>query len=92
LKEISERLEEAQGSMAVYANEGRQRHEFNMWDKVMLNTTKLPIGYANVHSSLQKLQHQFTGPFTLGQQFGPKVFEITDFSSHWHLYNVFNVD
>jgi hypothetical protein len=41
--------------MAVYANEGRQAHEFKMGDKVMLNTTKLPIGYANINSSSQQL-------------------------------------
>lgn len=78
--------------MAVEANEGRRLHGFCSGDKILLNTVKLLIGYTNVDSSSQKLQHHYAVPFTLGKQHRENALELTDFPPHWHLHNVFNVD
>jgi hypothetical protein len=92
LQIVRERLEDVQDQMAMAANEHRRAHSFRTGDKVLINTSKLPMSYANVQSSSRKLQHRFAGPFVLGKQYGEKAFEIVDFFSPWRLHNVFNVD
>jgi hypothetical protein len=62
------------------------------WDKVFLDTTNLPIGYANVASTSRKLQHRFAVPFQLGKQHRDNAFRIEDILSHWRIHDVFNVD
>jgi hypothetical protein len=65
-RQVQERLEAAQEDMVEPGNRRRRPHNFRTGDKVFLDTTNLPIGYANVASTSRKLQHRFSGPFQLG--------------------------
>ena len=92
VRAIRDRLEAAQDAMVEIANRKRQPHSFKTGDRVFLDTSNLPIGYANVSSSSRKLQHRFAGPFQLGEQFGENAFRLADLPSHWRVHDVFNVD
>jgi len=96
LRMLRERMEEAQLTMTVEANEKRQAHPFRVGDKVFLDTRLLPGGYANVtamandSNNSRKFQHPYAGPFKLLRKAGENAF-VLDIPAHWRLHPVFNV-
>ena len=92
LTQLRESLEQAQSAQVHEANKHRTRHDFTPGDKVMIDTSKLPVQYANLSTtSSRKLQHKYAGPFTLGKQYGENAFEVTDIPRAWQVHNTFNV-
>jgi hypothetical protein len=59
---------------------------------VLINTLRLPFGFAELPTSLRKFPHGYAGPFLLGKQHRSNAFKIQDLPSHWCLNNVLNVD
>jgi len=96
LRMLRERMEEAQLTMTVEANEKRQAHPFRVGDEVFLDTRLLPIGYANVTGMANdsnnscKFQHPYAGQFKLLRKAGENAF-VLDIPAHWRLHPVFNV-
>jgi len=66
---LRERLEEAQTRMILEANKSRRPHDFKVGDTVFLNSSLLPIGYANLtefkspNLNSRKFQCLFLGCF-----------------------------
>jgi transposase InsO family protein len=96
LRMLRERLEEAQTKMILEANKSRRPHDFKVGDSVFLDTTLLPIGYANLTKSessnlnSRKFQQPFCGPFRITEAIGTNAFRL-DTPAHWKMPNVFNV-
>jgi hypothetical protein len=92
LMQLRDALEHAQSAQVDEANKHRAPHDFKPGDKVMIDTSKLPVQYANLSTaSSRKLQHKYAGPFTLGKQYGENAFEIVDIPRAWRVHNTFNV-
>ena len=92
LSRLQTSLEEAQCAQIHESNKKRMAHNFKTGDQVMLDTSKLPIRYANLSATAsRKLQHKHAGPFTLGLQYGENAFEIVDLPQAWRVHNTFNV-
>jgi len=89
-------MEEAKLRMVTEENEHCQLHLFRIRDSVFLDTSLLPVGYANVNSTAndsansRKFQHPYAGPFTIRKSAGENAF-IVDIPAHWCLHPVFNV-
>lgn len=76
-------------------------HDFKTGDKIMRDTSRLPITYANpsprgntsedLDNASRKLRHRFGGQCTLGEKFGQNAFELTDLPRAWRVHNLFNV-
>jgi len=96
LRMLRERMEEAQLTMVMEANEYRQPHPFRIGDSVFLDTCLLPVGYANVNSTAndsansRKFQHLYASPFTILRSAGEIAF-VLDIPAHWRFHPVFNV-
>lgn len=75
------------------ANKRRIPHTFETGDEVLLDTSKLPIGYANVGvgGTSGKLQQRYAGPFTLGRQYSENAFELIGIPRSWRVHTTFNV-
>ena len=91
LTRLHDSLEQAQSAQIHEANKHRLPHSFKPGDKVMIDTSKLPLQYPNISTSLRKLQHKYGGPFTLGKQYGENAFQVTDIPRTWQVHNTFNV-
>ena len=79
LGQLRDALEQAQGTQIHEANKHQAPHDFTPGDMVMIDTSKLPVRYANLSaSSSRKLQHKYAGPFTLGKQYRENAFEVVD--------------
>jgi len=96
LRMLRERMEEAQLTMVMEANEHRQPHPFQTGDSVFLDTCLLPVGYAKVNSTAnhstnsRMFQHPYAGPFTILKSAGKNAF-VLNIPVHWRLHPVFNV-
>jgi len=91
---LCERMEEAQLTMVMEANEHRQPHPFRTGDSIFLDTRLLPVGNvnstANDSANSQKFQHPYAGPFTILKSASKNAF-ILDIPAHWRSHPVFNV-
>jgi len=96
LQMLCERMEEAQLTMVMEANEHRQSHPFHIGDSVFLDTRLLPVSYTNVNSTAndsansRKFQHLYAGSFTILKSAGENGF-VLNIPAHWRLHPVFNV-
>jgi hypothetical protein len=92
LVQLRESLEQAQSAQVHEANRHRIQHDFKPGDKVMIDTSKLPVQYVNLSkTSSRKLQHKYAGPFVLGRQYGENAFEVVDIPRAWQVHSTFNV-
>jgi 3-polyprenyl-4-hydroxybenzoate decarboxylase len=101
LAQLKDRLL-AQAAQAAEANKKRQPHNFQMGDRVMINTRNMPLSYGAAALGTKTnqsgarlsraLQQQYAGPYTLGKQRGNgNFFEIADMPQHLRIHKTFNV-